>query len=119
MRYEITHGRDAYSVDIKEVGAQTYEISVDDGEPVRVDAFKNARTVYSILVGARQFEGSVDELDDGTLDVHLGTSAFDFVAVDERKKLMAGVGSGGASGKQEVRAQMPGKIVKVMVSVGD
>ena len=119
MRYEVTHGRDAYDVEIKEIGNQTYEISVDDGEPVRVDAFKNARTVYSILIGAQQYEGSVDELEDGTLDVHLGTSAFDFTAIDERQKMLVGAGAGAASGKQEIRAQMPGKIVKVLSSVGD
>ena len=119
MRYEIAHGRDLHDVEIKEIGNQTYEISVDGAEPVRVDAFKNARTVYSILIGARQFEGSVDELEDGTLDVHVGTSAFDFTAIDERKKMLVGVGLGGASGKQEIRAQMPGKIVKLLVNVGD
>ena len=119
MRYEITHGRDAYDVEIKEVGSHTYEIAIGDAEPVRVDAFKNARTVYSILIGALQFEGSVDELEDGTLDVHVGTSAFDFSAIDERKKMLIGAGAGAASGKQEIRAQMPGKIVKVLVNVGD
>jgi biotin carboxyl carrier protein len=61
----------------------------------------------------------VDIRDDGTLDVHIGTSAFDFHAVDERRELLVGSAAGVAVGRQEIRAQMPGKIVKVLVSVGE
>ena len=119
MRYEIGHGRDTYHVDLQEIGPNTYDVTVDDRETVRIDAVKNPRTVYSILLGHRQYEGSVDEREDGTLDVHVGTSAFDFTAVDERRKLLTGSGSGVPTGIQTIRAQMPGKIVKVLVRPGE
>ncbi len=118
MRYQIRHGGDAYHVEIQEIGPHLYDVTVDDGETVRVDAYKTPRTVYSVLLGSRQLEGSVDIRDDGTLDVHIGTSAFDFHAVDERRELLVGSAVGVAVGRQEIRAQMPGKIVKVLVSVG-
>ncbi len=119
MRYEISHGKETFRVEVQEAGPHTYEVTVEDRDPVRVDAYKTARTVYSILIGARQYEGSVDELDDGTLNVHVGTSAFDFTAIDERRKLLAASGPGVASGRQTLTAQMPGKIVKLLVRVGD
>ncbi len=119
MRYEIGLGRQTYHVDLQEIGPNTYDVTVDDGETVRIDAVKNPRTVYSILLGHRQYEGSVDEREDGTLDVHVGTSAFDFTAVDERRKLLTGSGSGVPTGVQTIRAQMPGKIVRVLVRSGD
>lgn len=119
MRYEIGHGHETFHVEVHEIGPNSYDVTVDDGPTVRMDAVRNARTVYSILLGHRQFEGSVDEREDGSLDVHVGTSAFDFTAVDERRKLLAGTGGGAATGKQLVRAQMPGKIVKVLVRQGE
>ena len=119
MRYEVTQGGDSFHVEVKEIGPHTYDVAIDDEPPVRVDAFKNPRTVYTILIGARQFEASVDERDDGTLDIHVGSSAFDFTATDERRKLLGGVGSAVATGTQEVRSQMPGKIVKLLVREGE
>jgi biotin carboxyl carrier protein len=119
MRYEITQGNDVFHVELREVGPHTFDVTVDDGETVRVDAFKNPRTVYSMLIEGRQYEGSVDEREDGTLDIHVGTSAFEFQAIDERRKLLVGAGAGGVSGVQSIRAQMPGKIVKLMVRPGD
>ena len=118
MRYQIRHGRDTFHVEVHEVGAHLYDVTIDEGATVRVDAYKTPRTVYSVLVGERQLEGSVDARDDGTLDVHVGTSAFDFTAVDERRELLVGSAAGTAAGRQEIRAQMPGKIVKVLVSEG-
>ncbi len=118
MRYQIRHGGDAYHVEVREIGPHLYDVKIDDDETVRVDAYKTPRTVYSVLIGARQLEGSVDIRDDGTLDVHIGTSAFDFHAVDERRELLVDSAVGVAVGRQEIRAQMPGKIVKVLVSVG-
>ncbi|MBW2280435.1 MAG: acetyl-CoA carboxylase biotin carboxyl carrier protein subunit [Deltaproteobacteria bacterium] len=118
MRYRIQHGPDTFHVDVHEVGAHLYDVTIDDGETVRVDAYKTPRTVYSVLVGNRQLEGSVDPREDGTLDVHVGTSAFDFTAIDERRELLVGSTGGTATGRQEIRVQMPGKIVKVMVSEG-
>jgi biotin carboxyl carrier protein len=118
MRYQIRHGSESYHVEVQEIGPHLFDVTVDEGETVRVDAFKTPRTVYSVLLGSRQFEGSVDSREDGTLDVHVGTSAFDFTAVDERRELLVGSAAGMAAGRQEICAQMPGRIVKVLVSVG-
>jgi pyruvate carboxylase subunit B len=119
VKYEVTLGKELHRVAVQEIGGSVYEVTVDDAEPVRVDVDKSPRTVYSLLIGARQYEGSVDEQEDGSFDVHVGTSAFDIRVIDERRKLLAGAAAGPPTGKQELRAQMPGKIVKVLAAVGD
>ncbi len=118
MNYEVSHGSESWRVSVKDVGGSVYEVTVDDGETVRVDVAKTPRTIYSLLIGSRQFEASVDERPDGTFDVHVGTSAFDLAVIDERRKALAGAAAGPAGGIQELRAQMPGKIVKVLVEPG-
>jgi biotin carboxyl carrier protein len=119
MKYEVTLAKVAHQVEVKEIGGSIYEVRVDGGEPVRVDAMKSPNTTYSILVGARQFEGSVDERASGTFDIHVGASAFDVSVIDERRKLLLGAAATKLSGKQELTAQMPGKIVKILVGPGD
>ncbi len=118
MKYEVTHGKEVFKVEVKDIGGSLFEVSVDDSEPVRLDAYKTANTTYSVLVEDRQYEGSVHEREDGSLDVHVGTSAFDFQVVDERRKMLLGGSAANVTGKQELRAQMPGKIIKILVEVG-
>ncbi len=118
MRYEITQGQETFHVEVRDAGGDEFDVSIDRGPSVRVDACKTARTVYSVLIGSKQYEGSVDTREDGTLDVHIGTSAFDFTAVDERRKSLMSLASPVVTGKQELKAQMPGKIVKILIEVG-
>jgi biotin carboxyl carrier protein len=120
MRYEISDRERTYQVEIEAIDSHTYDVRIDDGPAVRVDAHKTPRTGYSLLIGARQYEGSVDVVDDGDLVVQVGSASFEFAVADRRSRLFAGIGSGRAiSGRQELRAQMPGKIVKLMVRPGD
>jgi biotin carboxyl carrier protein len=119
VRYDVTHGSETFGVEIREISPDLYEVRVDGSEPVRVDACKTARTVYSLLIGARQYEGSVDALEQGLVDVHVGSSAFELRVVDERRRALAESVMPRAVGKQELRAEMPGKIVKVLVALGE
>jgi biotin carboxyl carrier protein len=119
VNYEVEIGGQTHRVQVKEAGGSLYEVSVDGGEPVRVDVAKTPRTPYSLLIGPRQYEASVDEREDGSFDVHVGIIAFDVRVIDERRKLLASAASRPPGGRQELRAQMPGKIVKVLVGVGE
>jgi biotin carboxyl carrier protein len=118
MRYQISDGERSYHVEIEEIDGHTYDLRVDGGPVVRVDAQKTPRTGYSLLIGGRQYEGSVDDRDDGSLLVHVGGEARDFRVEDERSRVFASLGSAAASGRQEIRAPMPGKIVKLLVKEG-
>ncbi len=119
MHYEVTIGEDAHSVEVKEVGGDLFDVSVDGGEPVRLDVMKTPRTVYSILIGFRQYEVSVDELENGSFDIHVGASAFGCTVTDERRKLLVGRAAGTLTGRQELKAHIPGKVVKLLVKLGD
>ena len=119
MNYEVTLGRQTHRVQIREVGGSVYEVAIDGEAPERVDVAKTPRTIFSLLIGNRQWEGSVDAKDDGSFDVHVGASAFDIRVIDERRKLLSGVVAAPEGSRQELRAQMPGKIVKVLVASGE
>jgi biotin carboxyl carrier protein len=119
MRYQISDSEHPYDVEIEEIDGQTYDIRVGERPAVRVHAHKTPRTGYSLLIDGRQYEGSVDEGEGGRFVVQVGSSAFGFKVVDPRSRLFAGVDSRIASGRQELRAQMPGKIVKLLVRTGD
>ncbi|MEE9280041.1 MAG: acetyl-CoA carboxylase biotin carboxyl carrier protein subunit [Myxococcota bacterium] len=119
MRYEVTLGEDTHSVEVNEAGGNLYDVSVDGGDRVRLDVMTTPRTVYSILLDAKQYEASVDQLEDGSFDIHVGASAFTCTVIDERRKVLVATRAGAVSGRQEIRAHIPGKIVKVLVSVGD
>jgi len=118
VRYEVVQGNETFQVDVQEAGANLFDVAVDDGPSVRVDACRTTRTVYSVITESHQFEGSVDERDDGGIDVHVGTSTYDFHVIDARRRALLGATSEVATGKQELRAQMPGKIVKLLIRVG-
>jgi biotin carboxyl carrier protein len=118
MRYEISEGERTHRVEIRELGPTEFEVRIDERDPVRIDVAKTPRTLYSLLMDGAQFEGSVDEGKDGTLDVRVGARSYHFKVVDERRKLLATSAPHVMTGKQELRAQMPGKIVKVLVEVG-
>jgi pyruvate carboxylase subunit B len=119
VNYEVTLGKQTHRVQIKEVGGSVYEVAIDGEAPVRVDVGKTPRTIFSLLIGNRQWEGSVDAKHDGSFDVHVGASAFDIQVIDERRTLLTGAAAAPLGSRQELRAQMPGKITKVLVAAGD
>ncbi len=91
-------------------------ISLDDRE-YRVDVKKVEGNYYSLLLGNRTYDLSID--DRGRL-VHVGVAGEQFtvevlnpLAVIERKL------GGEMVGRQVVKSVMPGKIVKLLVSEGD
>jgi biotin carboxyl carrier protein len=119
MRYELTEGGETFQVEVHEAGPNLYDVSVDGAPPVRVDAQSSRGSMYSVLIGHRQYEGSIEHGKDGTLDVHVGTSLFEFKAVDARRALLRGRPASAASGRQVILAQMPGRVVKIYVKPGD
>ena len=80
--YRVTLGQHTYRVELKGVSTAVFDVRVDDGPTTRVDGAKTSRTPYSILLGGRQFECSVDPRPNGKLDVRVGSSAFTLAAVE-------------------------------------
>ena len=105
-------------VGIRETGEGQYQITWGE-QTTHVDAVESGRTIYSIIENGRQFEAIVDEQGEHGFDVLVAGRLYHLEAVDERTRLLAASSHRVAAGKQIVEAEMPGKVVKVHVSVGD
>ena len=101
---------------IAEIDGRRYELSVREPEP----------GVYLLLDGGRVFECRVEEeaaagvegaSERGLKLVRVGNHAYD-VALFDPKRLRGARSAGDVSGRREVLAPMPGKIVRVLVEVG-
>jgi len=78
-----------------------------------VDIIEVERGVYSILLEGVVYEARVDDA-----TVTIDGQSYRIETVDPRKYVRRGAGSLGP-GRNSVKAPMPGKIVRVLVSVGD
>ncbi|MEN8181966.1 MAG: biotin/lipoyl-containing protein [Myxococcota bacterium] len=115
--YEVSEGGETLRIELHEVGEGVYDLTVG-GETVRVDAAKSGRTIYSVIEDGRQFEAMVEERGAHGFDILVSGRIHHLEAVDERSRLLAEQARTVATGPQTVEAEMPGKIVKVHLSVG-
>lgn len=88
-----------------------------DGKTRNADCLAIAPGLYSILVDGRSFEAHVREAA-GELIVKIHGREFTFRVQDPRQWRKRGAALE-AEGKQQVVASMPGKIVRLLVKVGD
>lgn len=87
---------------------------VVDGRTMRVDARMLEAGVMSLVVEGRQYRCVLDG--DG---VWIGNRRYGFT-VDDPRSLQGRRGAGGgAEGPRAVKAPMPGRVVRVLVAVGD
>lgn len=111
-------GDQSYTVEIEENGKSVYRISVD-GNEFLVDGKKTGRTNFSLIVDNRSFEIEVDNTDD-EYRVLVDGRNYRIHLVDERRVRVGAVQSGlQLQGRQMVSVPMPGKIIAVLVAVGD
>jgi biotin carboxyl carrier protein len=89
-----------------------------DEQRLEADAAEVSPGIYSILINGESFEVRVERLG-GELRAVTRGREFGLVIQDERKWRRNRGGSVEAEGRQPVLAPMPGKIVRVLVSVGD
>lgn len=105
-------------VGLQEVGEGLFEVTVD-GTTVRVDAVKSGPTIYSLIEEGRQWEASVEEKGAHGFDVLVRGVLLHLEAEDERSGRLAQSAKVVVSGPQIVEAEMPGKVIKLEVAVGD
>lgn len=88
-----------------------------DGRTVEADAIRIARGAYSILLGGKSIEVSVEENSNG-LRLRANGREFEVEILDPRS-WRRGRGAGiELEGRQQLLAPMPGKIVRVLVTPG-
>lgn len=118
MIYEVTEGKESVRVELREAGENLYDVTIGD-HTVRVDVAKSGRTIYSIIEDGQQFEAMVEERGGPRFDVLVRGHLFHLEAVDERSRMLSQGAAAVATGPEIVTADMPGKIVKLEVALGE
>jgi biotin carboxyl carrier protein len=118
--YDIDAGGRTRRVEVRRLPADRtgplYEVRVDGGPPQVVSAVRPVEDVLSLLVDGACWEAGLVPREDGFEVELLGVRHEVEVHDPKRKALrMAGGGSAGA----QVVARMPGRVVRVLVGVGD
>jgi len=118
LNYEVSEKKgETKTVGLVEKSDHHYEVTID-GRTVQVDAAKSGKTIYSIIEDGKQFEVIVDDQGAHGFDVFVAGQLFHLQAFDERSKLLTASTKPIATGPQRVESEMPGKVVKITVSVG-
>ena len=119
MNYQVSEKNGAtLAIGLRETGEGLYEITLE-GRTVHVDAVRSGPTIYSVIEDGQHFEAMVDEKGAHGFDVLVAGRIFHLQAVDERTQLLAQSAAPLATGPQTVVAEMPGKVVKLSVPVGE
>jgi biotin carboxyl carrier protein len=89
-------------------------------EVLEVDAVHLPGAALSLLVDGKSARVDLEQCKDGTLTVLVGEEAHTVELLDERRMLLRQAGGKfSLEGPQRVDAPMPGKVVRVLVAVGD
>jgi biotin carboxyl carrier protein len=118
MKYDILFNDARHSIEVTQgAGESSPMTAILDGRIIAADVAKISTGVYSILLGGRSLEATVEEAGEGYL-VHVAGSEFVIKIINPRSWPGRAGGSIALEGRQQVIAPMPGKIVSVLVVTG-
>jgi biotin carboxyl carrier protein len=121
MKYEIElatpAGKTKHIVELRQKDGQR-EITLD-GRAIEGDAVQVSPNTISVMLGGRSFEINLTRSLDGTIKMQCGSHEFSAHVVDPRAWRGRKQGAIEVEGRQEILAPMPGKIVRVLVAVGE
>ena len=117
MRYFVTlPGGEEVAVDLVQRPGGRLEVLVE-GEPVEVDAI-DAEGAINVRVGDRVFDLWLES--DGDTVGFVGSGHRARARIEsERSRLASAASRSGSGGAGEIRAPMPGRVVKVLVADGE
>ena len=120
MRYftKLQGQKEAVPVDIEPAGENRYKLTLN-GVTHLVDALTLPHGAVSMLVDGESYGVEFEENGDEVGVLVRGQVTRVDVADERRLRLRAGTVGFSAEGKQLIVAPMPGKVVKVLVKVGD
>lgn len=117
MRYSATLDDVEHEVDIEELAANSYRVRVGPHE-VEVESRKIGPASFSVLVGDRSFDLEVSRDGEQVLVVSRG-GLWRITLEDRTRRATAARARPQASGRAELKALMPGRVVQVLVAPGD
>jgi biotin carboxyl carrier protein len=119
MLYEITltdaSGKSTdFKVDVRQGKDGAQEITVN-GEPFPTDAANFEREVLSLISGARSYEARYDA---ARSEIAIAGQRFSVEVRDPRSLRSRKAAGGGTDGPKQIKAPMPGKVVRVIAPEG-
>ena len=118
-RYEVTVGDRTLHIDLRHEGDLLF-VRVDDGDEQPASMQSVHGPLHALVIGERRAELMAVPIDDG---VSLTVGGVDYRAevIDEEHARLASVAGGRAAShsRRELRAPMPGLLVKLLAQVGD
>jgi biotin carboxyl carrier protein len=117
MKYEIHISGKTRIVELTRE-SDRWRISLD-GQLLDADAVEIAPYTLSLLLNGESHEIRVTPAADGTLKIHTGLHEFSAEVVDPRAWSGRRHAHAELEGRQQVLAPMPGKVIRVLVKVGD
>jgi biotin carboxyl carrier protein len=121
MRFEVhltgSSGKKLRTVELERDGGR-WKISLD-GQPVDANAVEINPNTLSLLLDGESYEIRISPSADGALNLQTGLQEFTAEVVDPRAWHGRRHGAVEAEGRQQVVAPMPGKVVRVLVEVGE
>ncbi len=108
---------DAQPVDVEDLGGERYVVTID-GQRLEVEAHALEGAALALRIGAGSYAVELEEKGD-QVGVRVKGQVNRFDVVDERSsRARPSTAGADATGKQLIVSPMPGKVVKVFVTVG-
>ena len=117
MKYIAEHNGNEYQIELSRNG-RIVSASVD-GRSYEIEVSEPESGVYLIKNGPKIYEAAVGKVEDGTFRTRIGEHYFDIGVADPKRLRGRSSAAGDLDGVAEIRTAMPGKIVRVLVGVGD
>ena len=107
------------TVEVEPIGPGLYEVRIG-GEASRVDAYRHDSGTLSLIVDTTSYSVVLDQRGASTRVCVRPNQQFAIEILDERRlRMRRATGKFTLEGKQTLTSSMPGKVVKVLVAVGD
>jgi biotin carboxyl carrier protein len=118
MNYTATIGEKEVKVTVEGIGGSNYRVSVD-GTSYVVDALQVASHLWSILLGNKPIEVDITPLPGEEFEILINGDCHKFSLVNEQRKALIRSGGKGIAANKILVSPMPGKVVKILVEVGE
>ena len=111
-------GKREETIGVEPIGPGVYQVAVGQ-RLLRVDAYQHHAGTFSVLVDTRSYTVTMEKRDT-LVQVRVQSSLFSIEILEERRlRMRRAAGRFGLAGRQAVTAPVPGRILRVLVRVGD
>jgi len=118
MRYEVRISGKTLTVEL-ERQAGDWQARIEGELEITADVAEVAPNVFSVLISGSSHEVYVTPSSDGQLQLQTGGSEFRGEIIDPRSWRGRRHTGAEAQGRQQIAAPMPGKVVRLLVKVGE